>query len=79
MWPNYYLIEAIRLGNERQAEANRAALAHAGGRGQGASRVRRAAARVALGVSGQLLGLAGRLDACVLDRAEGRPASRPLG
>ncbi len=81
MLPSYYMIEAMRIAAERQAEADRprpeaASAARCGGH---ANRLRRAGARVALGVGRQSLRLARALDECAADGPATRSGASPLG
>jgi hypothetical protein len=81
MLPSYYMIEAMRIAAERQAEADR--LARRPRRpldAEGApNRLRRAGARVALGVGRQSLRLARALDECAADGSATRSGASPLG
>jgi len=81
MWPNYYVIEALRTASSRQAEAERAAraLREPGDPAGTPNRVRRAGAHVALVVGRQSLRLARALDECVADGSGTPSGASPLG
>jgi hypothetical protein len=85
MWPNYYLLEARRLANERTAnteleqlihEARLYRLAHPNTEPNAA---RRAGARLALAASRASLRLARTLDECIADGAGAPTGATPLG
>ena len=76
MWPNYYVIESMRVASEREA-AERRYRREAAGAEPGATRpnlLRRGFARLALSVSRQSFRLAQVLDECASDPAGARPA-----
>jgi len=85
MWPNYYLLEAHRLANERTADAELAVLiqeateyrlAHPNTEPNG---LRRVGARLALAASRATLRLARTLDECVAEGAGAPNGAAPLG
>ncbi|MFI5199000.1 MAG: hypothetical protein ACHQXL_01340 [Candidatus Limnocylindrales bacterium] len=81
MLPGYYVIEALRIANERQAEADRASQAHLArqGRDQAPNLLRRTGARAALAVGRQSIRIARVLDECVADGAAATAGPSPLG
>ena len=86
MWPNHYLIEALRLANERILDADRAALAREAKlyreahRSDEHSAPRRAAARLALAAGRASVRLARVLDECAVgDGPSVRSGASPLG
>jgi len=85
MWPNYYLLEARRLANERTVEGEHAALIREAAEYRRAhpntepNMLRRAAARLALAASRVTLRLARTLDECVAESNGAPNGAAPLG
>jgi hypothetical protein len=82
MWPNYYVIEALRIATERQAEADRASravLARQGSEQGAPNLLRRTGARAALAVGRGSIRIARILDECVADGAAATTGASPLG
>ncbi|HEY7826811.1 MAG TPA: hypothetical protein VIB99_01180 [Candidatus Limnocylindrales bacterium] len=82
MLPGYYVIEALRIANERQAEADRASQARLARQGRdkdAPNLLRRAGARAALAIGRQSLRIAQVLDECVADGAAATTGPSPLG
>ncbi len=85
MWPNYYLIEALRLAAERTDDVEHEALLRAAVEYRRAhpstepNPLRRAGARIALAASRASLRLARTLDECAAEGAAASQGAAPLG
>jgi hypothetical protein len=85
MWPNYYLLEARRLANERTIDAELAVLIHEAAEYRRAhpstepNVPRRVGARLALAASRATLRLARTLDECVAEANGASNGAAPLG
>jgi len=85
MWPNYYLLEARRLANERSHDGELATLIQEAAEYRRAhpntepNVLRRAAARLALAASRATLRLARTLDECIAESGAAPNNAAPLG